>query len=50
VRQEHILQLVVAHCIKGIHDNFHQLIDVVWRLPVLKQLDRLEESEIEKKN
>jgi hypothetical protein len=42
----YILQLVMAHCIKGIHDSFDQLIDVVWRLLVLKRLDRLEESEI----
>jgi hypothetical protein len=48
-RQEHILQLVVVHCIKGIHDDFNHLINVVWRLLVLKQLDRSEESEIEKK-
>jgi hypothetical protein len=47
-RQEHILQLVVADCIKGIHDGFDQLIDVVWCLLVLKRLDRSEESEIEK--
>jgi hypothetical protein len=39
----------VAHCIKGIHDGFDQLIDVVWRLLVLKRLDRSEESEIRKK-
>jgi hypothetical protein len=39
----------VAHCIKGIPDGFDQLIDVVWRLLVLKRLDRLEESEIDKK-
>jgi hypothetical protein len=38
----------VAHCIKRIHDGFDQLIDVVWRLLVLKRLDRLEESEIDK--
>jgi hypothetical protein len=46
-RHEHILQLAVAHCIKGIHDGFDQLIDVVWRLLVLKRLDRSEESEID---
>jgi hypothetical protein len=39
----------VAHCIKGIHDGFDQLVDFVWRLPVLKRLDRSQESEIEKK-
>jgi hypothetical protein len=44
----HILQLVVAHCSKGVHDGFDQLIDVVWRLLVLKRLDHLEQSEIEK--
>jgi hypothetical protein len=49
-RQEHILQLVVAHCIKGIHDGFNRLIDVVWCLLVLKRLNCLEESDIEKKN
>jgi hypothetical protein len=49
-RQEHILQLVVAHCVKGIiHDDFDQLIDVVWRLLALKRLDRSENPEIEKK-
>jgi hypothetical protein len=48
-RHEHILQLVVAHCIKGIHDGFDPLIDVVWRLLVLKRLDHSEEPEIEKK-
>jgi hypothetical protein len=48
-RQEHILQLVMAHCIKGIHDGFDPLINVVWRLLVLKQLDRSEESEIGQK-
>jgi hypothetical protein len=47
--QEHILQLVVAHCIKGIYDGFDQLIDVVWCLLVLKRLDCSEESKIEKK-
>jgi hypothetical protein len=46
-RHEHILQLAVAHCIKGIHGGFDQLIDVVWRLLVLKRLDRSEESEID---
>jgi hypothetical protein len=49
-RQEHILQLVVAHYIKGIHNGFDQIIDVVWCLLVLKRLDHSEESEIEKKN
>jgi hypothetical protein len=44
------LQLVVAHCIKGIHNGFDQLIDVVWHLLVLKRLDRSEESEIEKES
>jgi hypothetical protein len=39
-RQEHILQLVVAHCIKGIHNGFDQLIDVVWCMLVLKRLNR----------
>ena len=34
--KKHILQLVVAPCIKGIHDGFDRLIDVVWRLLVLK--------------
>ena len=48
-REEPVLQLVVAHCINGIHDNFDQLIDVVWRMLVLKRLDRSEESEIKKK-
>jgi hypothetical protein len=38
----------VAHCIKGNHDGFDRLIDVVWRLLVLKRLDRSEESKIEK--
>jgi hypothetical protein len=38
----------VAHYIIGIHDGFNKLIDVVWHLLVLKQLDRSEESEIEK--
>jgi hypothetical protein len=37
----------MAHCIEGIHDGFDQLIDVVWRLLVLKQLDRSKESETE---
>jgi hypothetical protein len=40
---------VVAHCIKGIHDGFNRLIDVVWCLLVLKRLNRLEKSDIEKK-
>ena len=48
--RKHILQLAVAHCIKEIHGRFDQLIDVVWRLLVLKRLDRSKESEIEKKN
>jgi hypothetical protein len=37
----------VAHCIEN-HDGFDQLIAVVWRVLVLKRLDRSEESEIEK--
>jgi len=49
-QQEHILHLVVAHCIKGIHDGFDQLINVFWCMLVLKRLDYSEESEIEKKN